>query len=108
MATLKQNGKITMDKKKSQATPVLSFSMMTTISENVHKKILHVMLIHIQAIFNSVIIKVCGCIMIKHNVVHGFILVHNMIFQLKLLCQYKTTASNSQEQTTHINLHQKR
>ena len=107
MATLKQNGKIPMDKKKSQATPVLSFSMMTTISENVHKKILHVMLFQIQTVFNSVIIMVCGCIMIKHNVVHGFILIHNMIFQLKLLCQYKTTTSISQDQT-HGNLHQKR
>ena len=88
MATLKQNGKITMDKKKSQATPVLSFSMMTTISENVHKKILHVMLIKIQAIFNSVILMVCGCIMIKQVVVHILILIQIMIFQLKLLCQY--------------------
>ena len=107
MATLKQNGKIPMDKKKSQATPVLSFSMMTTISENVHKKILHVMLIQIQTIFNSVILMVCICKMIKHIVVHIFILIQNMIFQLKLLCQYKTTTSISQEQT-HIILHQKR
>ena len=107
MATLKQNGKITMDKKKSQATPVLSFSMMTTISENVHKKILHVMLIQIQTLFHSVIIMVCGCIMIKHNVVHIFILMIIMIFQLKLLCQYKTTSSISQDQT-HIILQEKR